>query len=71
MKRVIRYLKGTIKIGLIFSRELAEQLLRDSLSYRLVRYVDNNFAGDLEDQKSVMGYCFFLNGVMVFWSSKK
>lgn len=39
--------------------------------YGLIGYGDSNFAGDPEDRKSVMGYCFFLNGAVVSWSSKK
>lgn len=60
-KRVVRYLKRTIKMGLIFGQKSAKQLPRDPSSYGLVVYVDSNFAGDPEDQKSVIGYCFFLN----------
>lgn len=44
---------------------------RNPLSYELVGYADNNFARDTEDQKSVIGYFFFLNRAMVFWSSKR
>lgn len=39
--------------------------------YGLIRYADNNFAGDPEDRKLVMGNCFFLNGAIFSWSSKK
>ena len=39
--------------------------------YGLIGYADSNFAGDPEDQKSVMGNSFFLNGAVVSWSSKK
>ena len=70
-KRVVRYLKGTIEMGLIFGRESAERSPRDPSPYGLVGYADSNFAGDPEDRKSVMGYCFFLNGAVVSWSSKK
>ena len=70
-KRVVRHLKGTMEMGLIFSRESAERLPRDPLPYGLIGYADNNFAGDPEDWKSVMGYRFFLNRAVVSWSSKK
>ena len=39
--------------------------------YGLIGYADSNFAGDPEDRKSVMENCFFLNGAVVSWSSKK
>ena len=70
-KRVVRYLKGTIEMGLTFGQESGERPPRDPLPYGLVGYADSNFAGDPEDRKSVMGYCFFLNGAVVSWSSKK
>ncbi len=71
-KRVVRYLKGTMQMGLIFGRASANgQLPQDPPPYVLVGYADSNFAGDPEDRKSVMGYCFFLNGAVVSWSSKK
>lgn len=41
------------------------------LPYGLIGYADSNFAGDPKDWKSVMGNCFFLNGAVVSWSSKK
>ena len=70
-KRVVRYLKGTIEMGLIFGRESAERWPRDPSPYGLVGYANSNFARDPKDRKSVMGYCFFLNGAVVSWSSKK
>lgn len=42
---------------------------RDSLPYKLVRYANSNIARDPKDQKSVIGYYFFLNKVVVSWSS--
>ncbi len=70
-KRVVKYLKGTMDMGLIFGQEIANRLPREPPPYGLVGYVDSNFAGDPKDQKSVMGYCFFLNRAVVSWSSKK
>lgn len=63
-KRVVRYLKSTMQMGLMFGRAS-----RELLPYSLTGYADSNFAGDPADQKSVMGYCFFL--AVVSWSSKK
>ena len=39
--------------------------------YGLVGYVDSNYAGNPEDCKSVMEHCFFINGAVVSWCSKK
>lgn len=72
LKRVVRYLKKTMQMGFIFDRANATRRLPQDLPlYGLVGYVNNNFTRDLEDRKSVMGYYFFLNGVIVLWNSKK
>lgn len=60
-KRVIRYLKGIMNLRLIYG----QITVRNLLLYGLSGYADNNFAGDLEDCKSVMGYCFFFNRAIV------
>lgn len=41
------------------------------LPYGLTGYANNNFVKDPKDCKSVIGYCFFLNKVVVFLNSKK
>ena len=48
-KRLVRYLKGTTNISLIFGRELVDQLPRDPPPYSLLEYIDSNFAEDPED----------------------
>ena len=37
----------------------------------MVEYVDSSYAGDLEDRKSITGYCFFFGGAIVTWYSKQ
>lgn len=66
-KRVVRYLRGTMEMGLVFGRKLGNRLSRDPSPYGLIGFADSNFAGDPGDRKSVMGYCFFLNGAVVSW----
>lgn len=68
-KRGVRYLKGTIQMVLIYWQKSSS--LRDLLPFGLKSYTDSNFAGDPKDRKSIMGYYFFLNGVVISWSSKK
>ena len=70
-KRVVRYLHGTMEMRLIFGWESNNRLLRDPPLYGLIGFADSNFAGDPDDRKSVMGYCFFLNRAVVSWCSKK
>lgn len=60
-----------MEMKLIFGRESANQLPRDPPPYGLILYADSNFVEDLEDQKLVIGYCVFLNRVVVSWSNKK
>ena len=62
VKRILRYLKGTVNYGLLF--------LRDE-SPELIGYSDADWAGDVSDRKSMSGYCFIMNGAAVAWSSKK
>ncbi len=51
-------------MGLTFGQE-KKYSPRDLLPYGLIGFTNSNFVGDLEDQKSVMGYYFFLNEVVV------
>lgn len=65
-KRVLRYLKGTMHIGITYGASEAKPS-----PYGLTGYADSNCAGDPEDCKLVMGYCFFINGAVVSGCSKK
>ena len=69
-KSVLRYLKGTMSLGLIYGRDAAH-LMESYKPHGIVGYADSNYAGNPEDRKSIMGYCFFMNGAVVTWSSKK
>lgn len=55
-----------IQFGLVF-----ECKTKNQSHYYLTGYIDNNFAKDPKDRKSVIGYCFFFNRVIALWSSKK
>ncbi|XP_040967070.1 secreted RxLR effector protein 161-like [Gossypium hirsutum] len=61
-KRVLRYIKGTLNHGLLFSK--AEKL-------KLTGYIDSDWDGSKDDMKSTSGYAFILGSAMVCWSSKK
>ena len=39
--------------------------------FQLVRYIDNDFAGNTKDKKSTSGYPFHLGIGVVDWASKK
>ncbi len=62
MKRILRYFKGTLNHGLLYSH--GEQ--QDCFGYS-----DSDFAGDLNDRKSTSGYIFMLSGAGISWRSKK
>nr|GEX37298.1 hypothetical protein [Tanacetum cinerariifolium] len=62
VKRIFRYHKGTINLGLWY--------LKDS-GFDLTTYSDVDHAGCYLDQKSTSGSVQFLGDKMVCWSSKK
>ena len=61
-KRVLRYLKGTISLGILYKKGGHTELRG---------YSDSDYAGDLDDRKSTSGYLFMLSSGAVCWSSKK
>ena len=62
VKRIFRYLKGTVNYGLLYS---------ENASPDCVGFSDADWAGDLNDRKSTSGYTFQINGATVSWRSKK
>jgi hypothetical protein len=62
VKRIFRYLKGSINYGLIYSGDLSPDC---------VGFSDADWVGDLNDRKSTSGYVFSMNGGAVSWRSKK
>ena len=63
LRRILKYLAGTLTLGLSFSGE-------DS-SLPLTAYCDADFAMDLDDRKSRSGFVLFVNHGPVFWASRK
>ena len=61
-KRILRYLKGTIDYGLLYS---------SSINFKLVGFNDSDFTRDIDDRKSTTGFVFFMGDCAVTWSSKK
>ena len=62
VKRILRYLNGTIKLGLLYS---------ESTSAKIAGYTDADWAGDVGDRKSTSGYMFLLGGAAISWKSNK
>jgi len=60
-KRVLRYLKGTIDVGLTYRKS----------SRPLEGYVDADWAGCPLDRRSYTGHTFLLSGCPISWESRK
>ena len=61
-KRILRYLKGTVYLGLIYKK---------CADGNLIGYSDADWAGDMDDRHSTSGNVFLLAKGAVSWLSKK
>lgn len=62
VKRIFRYLKGTIDKKLVYTHK------RDSNVYG---YSDADFASDVDERRSCTGFVFVLQGAAISWNSKR
>ena len=62
IKRILRYLKGTTYMGLMYEK---------TSEYSLSGYGDADYAGDRLERKSTSGNCQFLGKNLISWSSKR
>ena len=65
VKRILRYLSGTAKMGLLTSPATPDQPLS------LRAYNDSDWANDPDDRRSTSGTCIFIGPNLISWSSKK
>ncbi len=63
VKHVLRYVSGTLELGLKFDREA-------NRPDDVIGYTDSDFAGSKPDRKSTEGYVFMLAGVAISHLSK-
>lgn len=61
VKRVMRYLKGTIDKGLTYKCEPSD----------LVGFCDADWAGDIDDRRSTTGYLFTLQDGAISWCTRR
>lgn len=65
LKRVLRYLKGTVNIKLTYKQNPNHKNL-------LIGYVDSDWAGNENDRKSTTGFLFkMFDTSLICWNSKK
>ncbi|XP_020422709.1 uncharacterized protein LOC109949960 [Prunus persica] len=62
-KRILRYIKGTIDLGLTFTSQIA--------AARLSAYSDTNWAGCPYSRRLTIGYVITLGTNLISWCSKK
>ena len=63
VKRILRYVKGTLHFGLTFRPS--------TVPSTLVTYSDADWAGCLDTRRSTSGYSIYLSNNLVSWSAKK
>ncbi|XP_061505704.1 uncharacterized protein LOC133392003 [Anopheles gambiae] len=62
-KRILRYIKGTLDLALVFSAKDPAPVLE--------AFADADWANDLVDRRSITGYVFRVCGGAVSWLTKK
>ena len=62
LKRIIRYIQGTLSYGL--------QIYKTTLD-SLIAYSDADWAGCPDTRRSTSGYCVYLGDNLISWSSKR
>ena len=62
LKRVLRYLKGTIQMGLYLESDTNSQVRA---------YCDSDWAGCRDTRRSIGGFCTFLGTNIISWSATK
>lgn len=63
LKRCLRYLKGTLNLGITYCGQHDSQ-------YDLTAYSDADYAGDPHTYRSTTGYLIFRAGAPIAWKSK-
>ena len=59
---MLRYLCGTVHFGILYT---------DVSNVTLAGFSDSDWAGNLDDRRSITGYAFNIGSAVIAWSSKK
>jgi histone deacetylase 1/2 len=62
VKRILRYIQGTLNLGL---------RIRGSKSTIVSAFSDADWAGDVDDRRSTGGFAVFLGDNLILWSARK
>lgn len=62
LKRILKYIKGTIYHGILYN---------SNGEYGLCGYSDSDYAGDVETRRSTSGNAFLFNNGIISWSSER
>ena len=62
IKRIFRYLKGTIEHGFFYQK---------GRKINFTTYNDSNYVGDPDDRRSTSGSVFMMGTAAISWASKK
>jgi hypothetical protein len=62
LKRILQYIKGIVDFNLLYGY---------SNSFELMSYIDNDWAGDIDDRKSTTCFVFYMGDTTFTFSSKK
>jgi hypothetical protein len=63
VKRILRYLKGTSELGILYNS--------DTMENDLCAYSDADWGGNIDDRRSTSGYVFLLANGPITWKSQK
>ncbi|XP_074378719.1 secreted RxLR effector protein 161-like [Apium graveolens] len=63
VKRILRYLKGTLQFGLVYSEKGGNNIISG--------YSDSDMGGTVDDRKSTGGMAYYLNESLISWVSQK
>ena len=73
-KRILRYLNGTRKLGLLYDgtiQSTLDKVIQNGYRLNISAYTDADWGGDLDERKSTTGYIIKVNNCVVSWVSKK